>query len=89
MKIANSVIDLVGNTTRWDNPMLYTPVPTALGLTFGVKYDQRAQERFPAANINLTFRSGRLIAQGETNHETTAKAIRVRRLVCRKARPAV
>jgi hypothetical protein len=59
-------IDLVGSLTRWDNPMLYTPVPTSVGLTVGAKYDQRAQERFPAANVNLTARTGRLIAQAET-----------------------
>lgn len=59
-------IDLVGQTSRWDNPMLYTPVPTALGLTVGMKYDQRAQERYPAANVNLTLRTGGFIAQAET-----------------------
>jgi len=62
---AQVAFDLIGHMTRWDNPMLYTPVPTALGLTVGAKYDQRPQERYPAANINLTFRSAGLIATAE------------------------
>ena len=59
-------IDLIGNMTRWDSPMLYTPVPTALGASVGFKYDQRAQERYPAMNVNLTLRSGGLIGSAET-----------------------
>ncbi|MBL8785445.1 MAG: hypothetical protein JNJ59_11125 [Deltaproteobacteria bacterium] len=59
-------VDLIGSLTRWDNPLLYTKVPTALGFTFGMKYDQRAQERYPAANLNLTFRSGGFVGSAET-----------------------
>lgn len=59
-------IDFIGSTTRWDSPLLYVPVPTALAMTVGFKYDQRAQERFPAANINLTARAGRFIGSAET-----------------------
>ena len=59
-------VNLVGHLSRWASPMLYVKVPTALGLTAGVKYDQRAQERYPAWNVNLTLRSGGLIAQAET-----------------------
>ena len=63
---AQLIIDLVGSITRWDSPMLYTPVPTALGLSVGFKYDERAQERYPAANVNLTFRSNGFIGSAET-----------------------
>ncbi len=59
-------IDFVGSLTRWDSPLLYVPVPTALGMTVGFKYDERAQERFPAANVNLTLRTGRFIGSAET-----------------------
>ncbi len=59
-------IDLVGSMTRWDSPMLYTPVPTALSMSVGFKYDERAQERYPAANVNLTLRSNSFIASAET-----------------------
>lgn len=59
-------IDFIGHLTRWDSPMLYVPVPTALGVSVGFKYDQRAQERYPAANVNLTLRTGRFIGSAET-----------------------
>ncbi|MCC6625226.1 MAG: hypothetical protein IT385_28520 [Deltaproteobacteria bacterium] len=59
-------IDLVGHMTRWDNPLLYTTVPTAVGATIGVKYDQRAQERYPAVNVNLTARSAGFVGSAET-----------------------
>ncbi len=59
-------IDLIGHLTRWDSPMLYTPVPTALGLSVGFKYDQRAQERYPASNVNLTLRHAGFIGSAET-----------------------
>ncbi len=56
----------IGHISRWDSPKLYVPVPTALSLTLGAKYDQRAQERYPAANLNITFRSGILYTSAET-----------------------
>jgi len=59
-------IDFIGNQTRWDSPLLYVPVPTAFGMTVGIKYDERAQERFPATNVNLTLRTGRFIGSAET-----------------------
>lgn len=58
-------MNLVGYYNRFDSPMLYTPVPTTLMLAIGAKYDQRAQERYPAANLQLTFRYRRLILIGE------------------------
>jgi hypothetical protein len=63
-------MNLVGHVNRWDTPMLYTPVPQALNLTVGAKYDQRAQERYPAANVQLTYRGGRFIATGEAYGKT-------------------
>jgi len=57
--------NILGVTSRWDSPMLYVSAPTALGVQIGAKYDQRAQERYPAFNANLTFRSGPFIALAE------------------------
>lgn len=58
-------LNLIGYWSRWDSPMLYTAAPTTLAVAAGVKYDQRAQERYPAANVNVAFRHGRVIAIGE------------------------
>jgi hypothetical protein len=59
-------IDLIGFTSRWDNPMLYVPVQTALGVYVGAKYDQRAQERYPAVNLRAVFRHAGFYLEGET-----------------------
>ncbi len=58
-------MNLVGYYNRFDSPLLYTPAPTSLAIAVGGKYDQRAQERYPAANIQATFRYRRLILLGE------------------------
>jgi len=59
-------MNLVGYyNSRFDSPMLYVPVPTTFTLTLGAKYDQRAQERYPAVNLQSVFRWRRLILLGE------------------------
>lgn len=58
-------MNLVGYYSRYDSPMLYTPVPLTFVMSIGGKYDQRAQERYPAANIQATFRWRRIILLGE------------------------
>lgn len=59
-------MNLVGYyNTRFDSPMLYVPVPTTFTLTLGAKYDQRAQERYPAFNAQSVFAWRRLILLGE------------------------
>ena len=58
-------MNLVGYYNRFDSPLLYTPAPTTLAIAVGGKYDQRPQERYPAANIQATFRYRRLILLGE------------------------
>jgi hypothetical protein len=58
-------MNLVGYYNRFDSPFLYTPGTTAFTLTFGGKYDQRAQERYPAINAQSVFRYKRLIVLGE------------------------
>ena len=58
-------MNLIGYYNRYDSPILYTPAPTTLSLAVGAKYDQRSQERYPAANIQATFRYRRLILLGE------------------------
>ena len=57
--------NLIGYYNRYDSPMLYTPVPLTLAIAVGGKYDQRAQERYPALNLQATFRYRRLILLGE------------------------
>lgn len=53
-------MNLVGYYNRWDTPFLYTPAPLAVALAVGGKYDQRAQERYPAANVQFIVRWRRL-----------------------------
>ena len=58
-------MNLIGYYNRFDSPFLYTPGATALTLTVGGKYDQRAQERYPAANVQMSFRWKRLMMLAE------------------------
>jgi hypothetical protein len=58
-------MNLVGYYNRFDSPFLYTPGSTAFTFTVGAKYDQRAQERYPAINLQSVFRYKRLIMLGE------------------------
>jgi hypothetical protein len=62
---AQAWMNLVGYYSRWDSPFLYTPAPTTLAMAVGAKYDQRSQERYPAANIQVVFRWRRLIMLAE------------------------
>ncbi len=59
-------VNVVGRVSRFDSPFLYTPVPLTFGFTAGAKYDQRAQERYPAWNVNAVLRWNRLVAIAET-----------------------
>jgi hypothetical protein len=58
-------MNLIGYYGRFDSPFLYTPSATSLTLAVGAKYDQRSQERYPAANVQAVFRWKRLIMLGE------------------------
>jgi hypothetical protein len=62
---AQAWMNFVGYYSRWDNPFLYTPAPTTFTMAVGAKYDQRAQERYPAANMQAIFRWRRLVMLGE------------------------
>jgi hypothetical protein len=59
-------VNLVGYLGRWDSMFLYTPAPLAVNLRLGGKFDQRAQERFPAANGRLAIRAGRILIFAES-----------------------
>jgi hypothetical protein len=59
-------LNILGYHSRWDSSMLFVKAPTTFSTALGVKYDQRAQERYPAMNLNATFKWQRLIAVGET-----------------------
>lgn len=63
---AQFTFNIVGQFSRFDSQLLYTPVPTTFSVMAGAKWDQRAQERYAAWNVNAVLRSGRLIAQAET-----------------------
>lgn len=58
-------VNVVGRVSRFDSPFLYTPVPLTFGFTMGAKYDQRAQERYPAWNVNAVLRWNRLVMIAE------------------------
>lgn len=57
--------NIIGYYNRFDSPMLFTPVPTTFTFVVGAKYDQRAQERYPAVNIQSVFRWRRIILMAE------------------------
>jgi hypothetical protein len=56
----------VGIFNRFDSPFLYRPVPTALAFAVGSKFEQREQERFPAAHAVAVFRTGSFAVTGES-----------------------
>lgn len=58
-------INIIGMFSRFDTPFLYTSVPTTLGIAIGAKYDQRAQERYPATNVSAVFRMSRFVLLAE------------------------
>jgi hypothetical protein len=58
-------MNLVGYYTRWDSPFLYTPAPLTFAMAVGAKYDQRPQERYPAANVQAVFRWKRIHLSAE------------------------
>lgn len=59
-------MNFVGYYSRFDSPFLYTPAPTTFVVGVGAKYDQRAQERYPAVNVQAIFRWRRIIALVES-----------------------
>ena len=58
-------INFIGHFNRFDSPMLYTRVPLGFGMQLGGKWDQRANERFPAANAMLIFKYGPFLIRAE------------------------
>lgn len=59
-------MNLIGYHSRWDSSLLFTRSPLTLSTAIGIKYDQRAQERYPALNANATFKYKNFILSGET-----------------------
>jgi hypothetical protein len=62
---AQAWMNIVGYYNRWDNPFMYTPSPLAIALALGAKFDQRAQERYPAANAQFILRWSRIMFSAE------------------------
>ncbi|MFO0646664.1 MAG: hypothetical protein U0326_10530 [Polyangiales bacterium] len=58
-------INLIGNYSRFDSPLMYVPVPLTLAFNVGVKWDQRPDERFVAWNAFGVFRWNRLFLSVE------------------------
>ena len=58
-------LNAVGYYSRYDTPFIYTPVPATLAFSVGGKYDQRAQERYPAVNVQGVLRYDRFVLMGE------------------------
>ena len=63
---AQLIANIVGAWSRFDSPFLYTPAALTAAMTLGIKFDQRAQERYPAANVTAILRYKRLYFQAET-----------------------
>jgi hypothetical protein len=58
-------VRVLGAPSPFDGQLLYTPAAPALALYLGARYDEREQERFPAASLGLALRGGRLLLLGE------------------------
>ena len=58
-------INFIGHFSRFDSPLLYDRVPLGLGMLIGGKWDQRATERYPAANALLVFKYGPFLIRAE------------------------
>jgi hypothetical protein len=59
-------LDIAGHTSRFDSAYLYTPVPLAINVQLGAKYDQRANERFVAWNAQALFRFWHFLIRAES-----------------------
>jgi len=53
---AQLLVNAVGYYGRFDTPYIYNPEPLKLAFLVGGKYDQRAQERYPAWNGTAVFK---------------------------------
>ncbi len=58
-------INFIGHFSRFDSPLLYDTVPLGLAALVGGKWDQRATERYPAANALLVFKYGPFLIRAE------------------------
>lgn len=58
-------LNIIGSFDQKDSPILYNPSAHAFGLVVGAKYDQRAAERYPAANLQLLWRYNRFLVRAE------------------------
>jgi|GEM_PF-324469 len=56
----------IGYISRWDSEYLYTTVPLAFNIAFGMRHDQRSAEIFQAANLAMQLRWGPLLVKSET-----------------------
>jgi hypothetical protein len=59
-------LNILGHHNRWDSQFLYTSASPVVALALGVKYDQRAQERYTAMNARLFYRWSNLIGSIES-----------------------
>jgi hypothetical protein len=58
---AAATFNLIGSYNRFDSPFLYTPAPLTMAIVAGVKWDQRAVERYFAWNAFFALRYSRFV----------------------------
>ncbi|MFK7985011.1 MAG: hypothetical protein AB8I08_03195 [Sandaracinaceae bacterium] len=58
--------NLIGHSSRFDTPFLYTEVPMALSIVGGVRWDQRPVERYLAWNVFALWRFWHLSFRAES-----------------------
>ena len=63
---AQLLANIVGRYDRFTSPMLYTPSPLEAAIHVGVRYDQRPDERYTAANVFAVLRYSRLHLSAES-----------------------
>jgi hypothetical protein len=59
-------INAIGYFNRFDSEMMYTPSPPLLAFVVGGKYDERAQERYPAWTARAVWKWGHFYANAES-----------------------
>lgn len=62
---AQVTVNMVGHWSRYDNPILYVPVPLTIAMNVGAKFDVRQVERYPAGNAQAFIRWKRLSLSSE------------------------
>lgn len=68
---AQFTFNIIGHFNRFDSPMLYDVAPVGLAVMLGAKWDQRALERYPAANALVQFKHSYFLIRAENYFKYT------------------